>query len=77
MNFSNLLRGGSLIGGRLLTVALVKAIDAPCRVDQLLLAREKRMASRADFYVQVALLVERDLKLSPHAQVTVISLYSG
>jgi hypothetical protein len=55
LNFSNLVRCGSLIGCRLLAVAHVKAIDAPCRVDQLLLAREKRMASRADFHVQIAL----------------------
>lgn len=38
-----------------LAVALIKAIDASCGVDQFLLAGEKRVASGTDFDVQVAL----------------------
>jgi len=41
---------------RLLAVALVEAVDAARRVNQLLLAREERVALRADFDVDVALL---------------------
>src|SRR5438045_5506018 len=41
---------------RLLAVALVEAVNAARRVNQLLLAREERVALRADFDVDVALL---------------------
>src|SRR2546423_4417006 len=41
---------------RLLTVALVKAVNSARRVHKLLLAREERVALRADFDVYVALL---------------------
>ena len=37
-----------------LAIALVESINASGRVNQLLLAGEKRVASRADFNVQVA-----------------------
>src|SRR5438045_5413432 len=41
---------------RLLAVALVEAVDSARRVHKLLLAREERVALRADFDVYVALL---------------------
>src|SRR5436305_6975057 len=41
---------------RLLAVALVEAVNATGGVNQLLLAREERVALRADFDVYVALL---------------------
>jgi hypothetical protein len=50
-----LLRCGSAFR-RFFAVALVKSIHATGGVDQLLLAGEKRMASRTDFHVQIALL---------------------
>lgn len=46
----------------LLAIALVKAIDAAGRIDQLLLAGEKRMTRRANFNVQVALFGRARLK---------------
>src|SRR2546423_1808537 len=50
-------RRGRLRGRfRLLAVALVEAVNAARRVNQLLLAREERVALRADFDVDVALL---------------------
>jgi hypothetical protein len=39
----------------LFTVTLVKSVYASCRVDQFLLASKKRVASRADFHMKVAL----------------------
>jgi hypothetical protein len=57
-----LLRCGSAFRWSLLAVALIETIHASRRVNQLLLAREKRMASRADFDVQVALLGGASLK---------------
>ena len=53
---SGLFRGGGAFGRRFLSVTLVEAVNASRGVDQLLLAREERVTSRADFYVQVALL---------------------
>jgi hypothetical protein len=53
---SNLLRSGSAFRGSLFAVALVETIDASSRVHQLLLAGKKRMASRADFNVQITFL---------------------
>src|ERR1051325_3500744 len=48
---------GSCVFGRwFLAVALVEAIDASSGIDQLLFAGEERVASRANFDVQVALL---------------------
>jgi len=44
------------LGGWFLAVALVEAIDASGGIDQLLFAGEERVASRAYFDVQVALL---------------------
>ena len=48
--FQKLLRGSSGFRG-LLPVTLVKAVNATSRIDELLLAREKRMTSGTDFYV--------------------------
>jgi hypothetical protein len=39
----------------LFPISLVKAIDASCRIYQLLFAGKERVASRADFHVQVTL----------------------
>ena len=39
----------------LFTVAFVEAVDASGRVHEFLLAREERVARRADFHVQVVL----------------------
>jgi len=38
-----------------LTVPTIESIDAPRGINQLLLAREKRMASGTNFHVQIAL----------------------
>ena len=51
-----LLSGSRSIGGWFLAIALVEAIDASRGIDQLLFAGEERVASRANFDVQVALL---------------------
>ena len=46
-----------LLGSRLrFRVLAAEALDAACRIDQLLLAGEERMASGADFYVDIALM---------------------
>jgi hypothetical protein len=49
-----LLSGSRALCCGFLAIALVESINASRGVDQLLLAREKRMTSRADFDVQVA-----------------------
>ena len=48
---------GALSGGfrGLFAISLVKTIDATGGIYQLLFARKERVASRADFYVQVTL----------------------
>ncbi len=51
-----LLGSRSVFHWSLLAVAFVEAIHASRGVNQLLLAGEKRMASRADLNVEVALL---------------------
>ena len=51
-----MLCGSCAFGGWLLAIALVEAIDASRGIDQLLFAGEERVASRANFDVQVALL---------------------
>ena len=51
-----MLCGSCAFGSGFLAIALVEAIDASCGVDQLLLAGKERVASGADFNVQVALL---------------------
>ena len=56
------LRGGCGFRRRLLAIALVESIYASRRVNQLLLAGEKRVASRADFNVQVAFFSRTCLK---------------
>ena len=50
-----LLSGSRGFGGWFLAVALVEAIDASRSIDQLLFAGKERVASRANFDVQVAL----------------------
>jgi hypothetical protein len=50
-----LLSGSRGFGGRFLAIALVEAIDASRRIDQLLFASEERVTSRADFDVKIAL----------------------
>ena len=50
----NKLLGGSCVFCRFLAVALVEPINASGGVDQLLLAREERVAGRTNFYVQIA-----------------------
>jgi len=39
-----------------LHVLLLEPLDAPCRIHQLLLSGEKRVAARTDFHVDVALV---------------------
>ena len=51
-----MLCGGSGVGCGFLTVTLVEAIDASSGIDELLFSGKERMASRADFYVQVTFL---------------------
>ena len=51
-----MLWGGRGFGGWFLAIALVEAIDASRGIDQLLFTGEERVASRANFDVQVALL---------------------
>ena len=51
-----MLCGNRGLGGWFLAVALVETIDASGGIDQLLFTGEERMASRANFDVQVALL---------------------
>jgi hypothetical protein len=51
-----MLCGSCAFGSGFLAIALVEAIDASCGVDQLLLAGKERVASGADFDVQIALL---------------------
>lgn len=51
-----MLCGSRGLGGWFLAVALVEAIDASRCIDQLLFAGKERVASRANFDVQVALL---------------------
>jgi hypothetical protein len=50
-----MLCGSCAFGSGFLAIALVEAIDASGGVDQLLLAGKERVASGADFDVQVAL----------------------
>jgi hypothetical protein len=51
-----MLCGSCAFGGWFLAIALVEAIDASRRIDQLLFTSEERVASRANFDVQIALL---------------------
>jgi hypothetical protein len=44
---------GRALGSRLLAIAFIEAIDAPSGVDQLLFPGKERVASRADFDVEV------------------------
>lgn len=53
MRGPRLLGARSAFGCRFLAIALVESINASCRVDELLLTGEERVASRADFDVQV------------------------
>jgi len=51
-----MLCGSCAFGSGFLAIALVEAIDASGGIDQLLFTGEERVASRANFDVQVALL---------------------
>ena len=51
-----MLCGSRGFGGWFLAIAFVEAIDAPGSIDELLFTGEERVASRANFDVQVALL---------------------
>src|SRR5262245_36126671 len=51
-----MLCGSCAFGSGFLAIALVEAIDASRGVDQLLFAGKERVASGADFDVQIALL---------------------
>ena len=51
-----MLCGSCAFSGWFLAIALVEAIDASRRIDQLLFTSKERVASRANFDVQVALL---------------------
>ena len=51
-----MLCGGGVFGCRFLAVALVKAIDTSCGIDQLLFPGKERVTSRTDFHVQVIFL---------------------
>ena len=51
-----MLCGSCAFGGWFLAIALVEAIDASGGIDQLLFTRKERVASRANFDVQIALL---------------------
>ena len=57
-----MLCGSCAFGSGFLAIALVEAIDASRGIDQLLFAGEERVASRANFDVQVALLGRARLK---------------
>ena len=51
-----MLCGSRVLGGWFLAIALVETIYASGGIDQLLFAGEERVAGRANFDVQVALL---------------------
>src|SRR5687767_13968273 len=53
---------GVCILGRFLTIPLIEAVDPSGGIDQLLFPGKERVASRANFYVQVALLSRTCLK---------------
>jgi len=57
-----MLCGSCAFGSGFLAIALVEAIDASRGIDQLLFAGKERVASRANFDVQVALLGRARLK---------------
>ena len=50
-NWQRLLRCGLRLG-----VLAAEALDAPCGIHELLLARKERVATRTDFHVDVALV---------------------
>ena len=57
-----LLSGGRTFGCGFLAIALVEPIHASSGIDQLLLTGKERVASRADFDVQVAFFGRASLK---------------
>src|SRR5258708_17675333 len=68
MSFGNrpelkLSAGGRRFRGLFLAIAQIDPINAPRRVNQLLLAGKERMASRANFDVQVAFASRTRLEL--------------
>ena len=58
-----MLWSGGGFGSGFLAVTLVKAIDASCGIDQLLLAGKERVASGTNFNVQVTFLSGASLEL--------------
>jgi len=46
----------------LLAIATIESINAPCRINQLLLAGKKRMAGRTNFHVQIVFARGTSLK---------------
>ena len=75
-----MLCGGCAFGGWFLAIALVEAIDASRGIDQLLFAGEERVASRANFDVQVALFsgagLERLAASAGNSYIDVFWVYS-
>jgi hypothetical protein len=63
-----------------LGIATIESIDASRGVNQLLLAREKRMASRTDFHVQIAFFGRTRFKSfaasASHADFTIFRMNS-
>src|SRR4029453_10561154 len=47
---------GRRLGGWFLAIAFFEAIDASCRIDQLLFTGKERVAGRTNFDVQITLL---------------------
>jgi hypothetical protein len=65
----------------LLTVTTIESIDAAGRINQLLLAREKRVTSRTNFNMQIALpgraRLERLAARAGHCDFAVFRMNSG
>ena len=57
-----MLRRSGWLSRGFLAIAFVKAINASCSVDQLLLPGKERVASRTNFDVQIAFLRGASLK---------------
>src|SRR5271165_1265237 len=80
----SLIRRRLLRGGRLsLGILAAETLDAAGRIHQALLAGEERMACRADFHVNVALVGRAGLKVvsacahHPHGGVIGMNLFLG
>jgi hypothetical protein len=77
---ASLLRRCRLLG---LGILAAEPLDASCRVNQALLAGEERVAVRADFHVDVALVGRPGLKIvsagahNPHCIVVGVDFFLG